>query len=72
MARKVGRDIDPENVCITVDGKYFITIYGTDNDAMNSDAIYDLQGRKYTYEQLQKHQLPKGVYIINGVKLVIK
>ena len=109
-----------------VDGKYFITIYGADADAVqynvfdtsksqyleteggtvfdraficnlnlpieiiiteanrintveterlqnaDADAIYDLQGRKYTSDQLQKHQLPKGVYIRNGVKVVIK
>jgi hypothetical protein len=108
-----------------VDGKYFITIYGTENDGVEysvfdnsksqyveteggtifdrtfignlklpteiiitepdgigslnpdstskgNDSIYDLQGRKYSSVKLERGQLPKGIYIINGKKVVIK
>ncbi len=109
-----------------VDGKYFITIYGTDNDGVEynvfdnsksqyveteggtifdrtfisnlklpteiiitepdgigslnpdstskgNDSIYDLQGRKVgNRSQILDSQLPKGIYIINGKKVVIK
>jgi hypothetical protein len=108
-----------------VDGKYFITIYGTDNDGVEynvfdnsksqyveteggtifdrtfisnlkipteiiitepdgigsltpdaalkgNESIYDLQGRKYSSVKLERGQLPKGIYIINGKKVVIK
>ena len=34
--------------------------------------IYDLQGRKYASDKLEKRQLPKGIYIINGKKVVVK
>ncbi len=109
-----------------VDGKYFITIYGTENDGVEysvfdnsksqyietqggsifdrsfisnlklpteiiitepdgigslnpdstskgNDSIYDLQGRKVgNRSQILDSQLPKGIYIINGKKVVIK
>ena len=109
-----------------VDGKYFITVYGTDNDRIEynvfdnsksmfvdtegntifdraficnlklpteiiitepdgigslnpdstskgNDSIYDLQGRKVgNRSQILDSQLPKGIYIINGKKVVIK
>lgn len=108
-----------------VDGKYFITIYGTENDGVEysvfdnsksqyveteggtifdrtfisnlklpteiiitepdgigslnpdstskgNESIYDLQGRKYSSVKLERGQLPKGIYIINGKKVVIK
>lgn len=39
-------------------------------DVMNVKGIYDLQGRKLTGDSEQQNQLPKGVYIINGKKVV--
>ena len=39
-------------------------------DVMNVKGIYDLQGRKLTGDSEQQSQLPKGVYIINGKKVV--
>ena len=34
--------------------------------------IYDLQGRKVADENLSTTQLPKGVYIVNGKKIVVR
>lgn len=38
------------------------------NDNVNDDAIYDLNGRKVA----DNHALPKGIYIKNGKKFVVK
>ncbi|MBO6216642.1 MAG: leucine-rich repeat protein [Prevotella sp.] len=38
------------------------------NDNVNDDAIYDLNGRKVA----DNHALPKGIYIRNGKKIVVK
>lgn len=50
-----------------------ITTTNYTNDT-NSDAWYDLSGRKVANGQWSKvnGQLPKGVYIVNGKKVVIK
>lgn len=37
------------------------------NDNVNANEVYDLQGRK-----LQGKNLPKGIYIVNGKKVVLK
>ena len=37
-----------------------------------SQSVYDLQGRKIAIGTLSERQLPKGVYIINNKKVVIK
>ena len=37
-----------------------------------ADAVYDLQGRKVTRSQYVDGRLPKGVYIVNGRKTVIR
>ncbi|MBO4800834.1 MAG: S8 family serine peptidase [Bacteroidaceae bacterium] len=39
-------------------------------DVMNVKGIYDMQGRKLTGDSEQQVQLPKGVYIVNGKKVV--
>ncbi len=39
-------------------------------DVMTVKGIYDLQGRKLTGDSSREVQLPKGVYIINGKKVV--
>ena len=39
----------------------------TENPTLNTAAVYDLSGRKVV-----KGQLPKGIYIINGKKIVVK
>lgn len=39
-------------------------------DVMTVPGIYDLQGRKITNDSQWQGQLPKGVYIINGKKVV--
>ena len=39
-------------------------------DVMTVPGIYDLQGRKITGNSQWQGQLPKGVYIINGKKVV--
>ncbi|MBQ6085708.1 MAG: S8 family serine peptidase [Bacteroidaceae bacterium] len=39
-------------------------------DVMTVPGIYDLQGRKITGNSEQQYRLPKGVYIINGKKVV--
>lgn len=44
------------------------TIQGSTGD----DATYDLLGRRLSNRQLSNGQMPKGVYIVNGKKLVIK
>lgn len=36
------------------------------------DSVYDLQGRKIPTDQLINGQLPKGIYIINGKKRLVK
>ena len=38
------------------------------NDNVNNDVIYDLNGRKVA----DNHALPKGIYIKNGKKFVVK
>lgn len=35
-------------------------------------SVYDLQGRQIVNGKLSNGQLPKGVYIVNGKKVVIK
>ena len=40
------------------------------SDVMTVPGIYDLQGRKLTGDSEQQNRLPKGVYIINGQKVV--
>lgn len=40
------------------------------SDVMNVPGIYDLQGRKLTGDSSMEVKLPKGVYIINGRKVV--
>jgi len=44
----------------------------SDNVQSDDDAIYDLNGRKVAEGQLSNGQLPKGIYIQNGKKIVIK
>ena len=39
-------------------------------DVMTVKGIYDLQGRKITGDSEQQGHLPKGVYIVNGKKVV--
>ena len=39
-------------------------------DVMTIPGIYDIQGRKLTGNSNQQTRLPKGVYIINGQKVV--
>ena len=43
-----------------------------DSTSKGNESIYDLQGRKYSSVKLERGQLPKGIYIINGKKVVIK
>ena len=47
-----------------------------DNSSMvqefKSSTVYDLQGRKMSNGQLSNSQMRKGVYIVNGKKIVIK
>ena len=38
----------------------------------DSSAVYDLQGRKIVNGKSSSYQLPRGVYIMNGKKVVIK
>lgn len=40
------------------------------SDVMTVKGIYDLQGRKLTGDSSKEVQLPKGVYIVNGQKVV--
>ena len=47
---------------LTIDGELPTAVEG----------VYDLQGRKIAIGTLSERQLPKGVYIINGKKTVIK
>jgi hypothetical protein len=44
----------------------------SDNVQSDDDAIYDLNGRKVAEGKLSNGQLPKGIYIQNGKKIVIK
>ena len=44
----------------------------SDNLQSDDDAIYDLNGRKVAEGKLSNGQLPKGIYIQNGKKIVIK
>jgi subtilisin family serine protease len=39
-------------------------------DVMNVSGVYDLQGRKISGNSEQQSRLPKGVYIVNGKKVV--
>lgn len=44
----------------------------TENGMQNQvDTIYDLTGRKVNID-LQKGKLPKGMYIVNGKKILVK
>ena len=38
----------------------------------NSSTVYDMQGRKIVNGKLSNSQLPRGIYIVNGKKVVIK
>ncbi len=40
--------------------------------AVNSAAVYDLSGRQMDKNKLSNRQMPKGVYITNGRKVVVK
>ena len=42
----------------------------TNKSAMGNPAIYDLQGRKVSVDQ--SSILKKGIYIVNGKKVIIK
>ena len=55
-----------ENVTNTI---YNLTI---DNLQFNDNAIYDLSGRKIANGKLSNGQMPKGIYIINGKKMVVR
>ena len=46
-----------------------ITLPGTD---AAREAVYDLQGRKIDNRQSVNRKLPKGIYIRNGRKVVVK
>ena len=67
---------DPTEFVITVEGTPTPTdiknIGQSDNLQSDDDAIYDLSGRKVANGQLSNAQLPKGIYIQNGKKVVIK
>ena len=39
---------------------------------VGSSTVYDMQGRKIMSGDSSNRQLPKGLYIINGKKVVIK
>ena len=39
---------------------------------MASNAVYDLQGRKIVNSKLSDGTLPKGIYVVNGRKVVVK
>lgn len=43
-----------------------------DEQLTNANEIYDLQGRKIHSGQMVNGKLPRGIYIINGKKVVIK
>jgi len=43
-----------------------------DNAEMTNDNIYDLQGRQIVNGKSINSKLPKGMYIVNGKKVVIK
>jgi hypothetical protein len=38
----------------------------------NSNVVFDLQGRKIVHGQLSNGQIPKGFYIMNGKKVVVR
>ena len=38
----------------------------------NSNVVFDLQGRKIAHGQLSNDQIPKGFYIMNGKKVVVR
>jgi flagellar capping protein FliD len=41
-------------------------------NASAASAVYDLSGRKLETRNQQLETLPKGIYIVNGKKLVVK
>ena len=50
-------------------------IDGVTDDTMGTDGpVYDLQGRRVAdrLDDNMRHQLPAGVYIVNGRKVVVK
>lgn len=44
----------------------------TENSVLNAPAVYDLSGRKIVNGTSENGQLPKGIYIVNGKKIVVK
>ena len=47
-------------------------INAIDNGKLTMDNGYDLSGRKLSNGKLSNSQLPKGIYIVNGKKVVLK
>ena len=61
-------DANGHNVQVTGDDATRVNRMAT--DVMTIPGIYDLQGRKLTGDSNQQIRLPKGVYIIDGKKVV--
>ena len=54
------------------DGKPTSSITEIPSFSQQSMTIYDLQGRKLSGDSERVDRLPKGVYIINGKKVLVK
>lgn len=66
--------ITAKQLSIILDGET-TGIDGVTNDAMGTDGpVYDLQGRRVAdrLDDAARHQLPAGVYIVGGRKVVVK
>ena len=49
-----------------------VGIKAMDNGQLTMEDVYDLSGRQLSNSKLSNRQIHKGVYIINGRKVVIK
>lgn len=49
-----------------------ITDIGADNGCRNSGKVYNINGQTVKADVSSLHHLPKGIYIVNGKKYIVK
>ena len=57
---------------VVVNANYTTDIFSVKSSSIKYDDIYNLQGQKVRSNATSLKGLPKGIYIINGSKVVVK
>ena len=60
---------EARSIALNIDGEATSIISTTDNTD-NTDSVYDLQGRRVSEFGIRNSELNKGVYIVNGKKVI--